>query len=262
MSSILFRSSFCRLFFFFNDTATTEIYTLSLHDALPIKQPLPPQRAPYRARPRAEQSEALDRKSTRLNSSHVENSYAVFCLKKKRDSQYCCSVGRIARDGAVDTAAITNIARQKNRSVGGGIACITGNRVASRGSDSTKARSLLQRLRRRRFETGRRSVQRAIGTIRARDFRSSRSRRFSQNAERLGRRGLHATRGAGLGCRSKGPSQWRGPLRVYSGSQDVDPSWIWLGRRPARHHRLRHSRKPHPAIFPKRRLRGRPRHWD
>src|SRR5689334_25352056 len=74
-------------FFFFNDTATTEIYTLSLHDALPIlweleclgvlngggcgciynHQPLP-----------------RDRKSTRLNSSHSSISYAVFCLKKKK----------------------------------------------------------------------------------------------------------------------------------------------------------------------------------
>src|SRR3954469_26078210 len=69
-------------FFFFNDTATTEIYTLSLHDALPIfgKHGTPGyfDRAThwqYRGR--------RDRKSTRLNSSHVEISYAVFCLKKK-----------------------------------------------------------------------------------------------------------------------------------------------------------------------------------
>src|SRR2546422_2843358 len=75
------------LFFFFNDTATTEIYTLSLHDALPISPrdarawgvdhhgPVPPRRA------RAGQ----DRKSTRLNSSHGYISYAVFCLKKKKN---------------------------------------------------------------------------------------------------------------------------------------------------------------------------------
>src|SRR5574344_2850050 len=68
-------------FFFFNDTATTEIYTLSLHDALPIcrdrtgcRSRFPVKRLP------AGQS---DRKSTRLNSSHQIISYAVFCLKKK-----------------------------------------------------------------------------------------------------------------------------------------------------------------------------------
>src|SRR2546428_7277349 len=85
-------------FFFFNDPATTEIYTLSLHDALPIwkigvtvsanhdrvwaiveadsggrRRPSQPRRWPTR-----------DRKSTRLNSSHDQISYAVFCLKKKK----------------------------------------------------------------------------------------------------------------------------------------------------------------------------------
>src|SRR5947207_11679236 len=73
-------------FFFFNDTATTEIYTLSLHDALPIsfwggsgicnskatRSFLPPTKP------------STDRKSTRLNSSHTVISYAVFCLKKKK----------------------------------------------------------------------------------------------------------------------------------------------------------------------------------
>src|SRR5260221_13891096 len=88
-------------FFFFNDTATTEIYTLSLHDALPISQ--------ARNRPdyvtqlfsagniqeqgldnyqvcdfEALKGRLLDRKSTRLNSSHTVISYAVFCLKKKK----------------------------------------------------------------------------------------------------------------------------------------------------------------------------------
>src|SRR6266508_5956041 len=78
-------------FFFFNDTATTEIYTLSLHDALPISSGsgegttrrwprFASDRAPSRARVRAPR----DRKSTRLNSSHVAISYAVFCLKKKK----------------------------------------------------------------------------------------------------------------------------------------------------------------------------------
>src|SRR5574340_1551001 len=68
-------------FFFFNDTATTEIYTLSLHDALPISVTLP---APPRTGcPRARRQDAPDRKSTRLNSSHQKISYAVVCLKKK-----------------------------------------------------------------------------------------------------------------------------------------------------------------------------------
>src|SRR6266704_6366764 len=68
-------------FFFFNDTATTEIYTLSLHDALPIWscRPISPT-IPTCWRSRAPRP---DRKSTRLNSSHVSISYAVFCLKKK-----------------------------------------------------------------------------------------------------------------------------------------------------------------------------------
>src|SRR5215216_7589526 len=69
--------------FFFNDTATTEIYTLSLHDALPIRS-----RRPRRARPasgsRPRRRPRTDRKSTRLNSSHQIISYAVFCLKKKK----------------------------------------------------------------------------------------------------------------------------------------------------------------------------------
>src|SRR3989442_7659702 len=78
------------LFFFFNDTATTEIYTLSLHDALPISEVRP---ALLRAgreglshgRDRLHRRPiATDRKSTRLNSSHVRISYAVFCLKKKK----------------------------------------------------------------------------------------------------------------------------------------------------------------------------------
>src|SRR5947209_19847305 len=77
-------------FFFFNDTATTEIYTLSLHDALPILSATcfskPTRRdwatngpGPAQCRRRSE-----DRKSTRLNSSHANISYAVFCLKKKK----------------------------------------------------------------------------------------------------------------------------------------------------------------------------------
>src|SRR3712207_8656559 len=104
--------------FFFNDTATTEIYTLSLHDALPIwptadgrRDPSPCQR---RARRRAHaeapgggrgRSEAVrrcgrtwwrrqDRKSTRLNSSHANISYAVFCLKKKKNGTLLTPLSR------------------------------------------------------------------------------------------------------------------------------------------------------------------------
>src|SRR5690349_25117242 len=74
-------------FFFFNDTATTEIYT-SLHDALPIcaatSRRWPDQSLPARRVFTTQRwLSCEDRKSTRLNSSHVEISYAVFCLKKK-----------------------------------------------------------------------------------------------------------------------------------------------------------------------------------
>src|SRR5260221_3902137 len=86
-------------FFFFNDTATTEIYTLSLHDALPIyfARISSPTRLStlsiLSASTRSRLSgplgaERIDRKSTRLNSSHTVISYAVFCLKKK---QHKCS---------------------------------------------------------------------------------------------------------------------------------------------------------------------------
>src|SRR2546427_8692106 len=92
--------------FFFNDTATTEIYTLSLHDALPISRrgvhdPVPNagrtepdcgRRARGPKPPRT--TPAADRKSTRLNSSHSQISYAVFCLKKKRtERHYALVVG-------------------------------------------------------------------------------------------------------------------------------------------------------------------------
>src|SRR2546427_9585713 len=98
------------IFFFFNDTATTEIYTLSLHDALPISDqrqrqgmsPEPVRRVEVGREPEREaeahppgltpaqgphhggEREHVDRKSTRLNSSHSQISYAVFCLKKKK----------------------------------------------------------------------------------------------------------------------------------------------------------------------------------
>src|SRR5438105_10544659 len=74
-------------FFFFNDTATTEIYTLSLHDALPISATRSRDGWPRREAPgtgRAPRRRRTDRKSTRLNSSHEWISYAVFCLKKKK----------------------------------------------------------------------------------------------------------------------------------------------------------------------------------
>src|SRR5476649_1303654 len=74
-----------RRFFFFNDTATTEIYTLSLHDALPISRPAGRRDCPRPDRCRGTPGSAgRDRKSTRLNSSHTVISYAVFCLKKKK----------------------------------------------------------------------------------------------------------------------------------------------------------------------------------
>src|SRR3712207_7777311 len=94
----------CIFFFFFNDTATTEIYTLSLHDALPIYGQAPELPGPGRfwvapdahviGRVRLGADVGVwfgavlrgdgDRKSTRLNSSHANISYAVFCLKKKK----------------------------------------------------------------------------------------------------------------------------------------------------------------------------------
>src|SRR2546427_7779937 len=73
----------CIFFFFFNDTATTEIYTLSLHDALPISHGAIACTEGSTCGPRAPRG-ARDRKSTRLNSSHSQISYAVFCLKKKK----------------------------------------------------------------------------------------------------------------------------------------------------------------------------------
>src|SRR3712207_9436479 len=98
------------VFFFFNDTATTEIYTLSLHDALPIfyhpilrraanahrqNDVFQHRVAPVQEKLLKDKAEfliaqsiffLLDRKSTRLNSSHANISYAVFCLKKKKNN--------------------------------------------------------------------------------------------------------------------------------------------------------------------------------
>src|SRR5215468_11624581 len=77
---------FCCFFFFVNDTATTEIYTLSLHDALPISARCLSAAPCGRASPVCSNRSAAprrDRKSTRLNSSHITISYAVFCLQKQ-----------------------------------------------------------------------------------------------------------------------------------------------------------------------------------
>src|SRR2546427_5664069 len=98
-----FLSHSCFFFFFFNDTATTEIYTLSLHDALPISR----DRAKCKLRlsgssawanlsytsgvPYQVFDSSADRKSTRLNSSHSQISYAVFCLKKKKKQRLSAS---------------------------------------------------------------------------------------------------------------------------------------------------------------------------
>src|SRR3712207_8666085 len=106
-------------FFFFNDTATTEIYTLSLHDALPIwvvavrgqrgervvdLQVVAAARhrnddEPYEQRERRDREHGADRKSTRLNSSHANISYAVFCLKKKKNHKFSdVSLTYVTRD--------------------------------------------------------------------------------------------------------------------------------------------------------------------
>src|SRR6202171_6719704 len=93
--------------FFFNDTATTEIYTLSLHDALPIwtictfESALPPFGSELSHRNRQ------DRKSTRLNSSHLAISYAVFCLKKKHTTNLALLSLRCGRSRASFTCGST-----------------------------------------------------------------------------------------------------------------------------------------------------------
>src|SRR2546422_7117508 len=89
---LLPRSADSSVFFFFNDTATTEIYTLSLHDALPIcSSPSGHPTANDGCHSDGDCSLegspcSIDRKSTRLNSSHGYISYAVFCLKKKKNT--------------------------------------------------------------------------------------------------------------------------------------------------------------------------------
>src|SRR2546422_4173091 len=88
--SALVRSLVSLFFFFFNDTATTEIYTLSLHDALPICRRARDRVARDRGHPGPGRPRS-DRKSTRLNSSHGYISYAVFCLKKKNNENSLAS---------------------------------------------------------------------------------------------------------------------------------------------------------------------------
>src|SRR5437773_7877217 len=99
----------------FNDPATTEIYTLSLHDALPICSSVSVThrsectmlssvfscteiRCPRESPCRCSRSDRRDRKSTRLNSSHITISYAVFCLKKKKKKKKIIKYNKIARN--------------------------------------------------------------------------------------------------------------------------------------------------------------------
>src|SRR5256885_4453035 len=100
------------IFFFFNDTATTEIYTLSLHDALPISSTSPrdgftkryfcadKSYLQYLVSQLPLDKKGADRKSTRLNSSHLVISYAVFCLKKKKKiKRRLCTASSTAQGG-------------------------------------------------------------------------------------------------------------------------------------------------------------------
>src|SRR5438552_14996154 len=104
------------VYFFFNNTPTTEIYTLSLHDALPISSPQLQAAlnvGRHLSRASGEKKIALgqltadeaarDRKSTRLNSSHQIISYAVFCLKKKKLNFL------IKSNGSTDVVAADNL---------------------------------------------------------------------------------------------------------------------------------------------------------
>src|SRR5260221_10775005 len=92
------------IFFFFNDTATTEIYTLSLHDALPIS---PSMAQPLCTPPITAASWCwADRKSTRLNSSHTVISYAVFCLKKKKNKDVMKAIDRVPLCGVTGCSLV------------------------------------------------------------------------------------------------------------------------------------------------------------
>src|ERR1035437_10408106 len=94
-------------FFFFNDTATTKIYTLSLHDALPIWGCCGPAGDASRRPPKCREFfRQPDRKSTRLNSSHANISYAVFCFEKKKTCSLCrLGVSRDSARGCAHTRA-------------------------------------------------------------------------------------------------------------------------------------------------------------
>src|SRR5207249_11232261 len=105
------------VFFLFNVTPSTQIYTLSLHDALPIwylrKTPVPDTRLDprvhghqFRGQNQATELMTEDRKSTRLNSSHVSISYAVFCLKKKNHCKSGIASSRITISTATHRAAL------------------------------------------------------------------------------------------------------------------------------------------------------------
>src|SRR2546427_3707510 len=105
--------------FFFNDTATTEIYTLSLHDALPIYPdeghhrqpgPVPELHADDLGDGAAAE---IDRKSTRLNSSHSQISYAVFCLKKKKSISVSHDSARASGLWTVASAHRPRVARAR-----------------------------------------------------------------------------------------------------------------------------------------------------
>ena len=115
--SVLLFLHLCHVFVFFNDTAATEIYTLSLHDALPIFMTDQVQQLQaYIEELEDELADSsqglvaitleLDRKSTRLNSSHITTSYAVFCLKKK--------IAPSSRIGILAAKISTTIANKSN----------------------------------------------------------------------------------------------------------------------------------------------------
>src|SRR5947209_10939250 len=97
-------------FFFFNDTATTEIYTLSLHDALPISGlACDAGGDDHDIRVAGLVIAVRDRKSTRLNSSHANISYAVFCLKKKKKNN---SMSRKRKESIITCTPRTRLIRQ------------------------------------------------------------------------------------------------------------------------------------------------------
>src|SRR5208282_1735706 len=104
----------CVFFFFFNDAATTEIYTLSLHDALPIFG-LSTEVAAHELGHQSGLRHAEDRKSTRLNSSHGSISYAVFCLKKKNSDDKSGFGGKPPRRGSASRLELHKIGSNVRR---------------------------------------------------------------------------------------------------------------------------------------------------